>query len=452
MDDNKYKIYFNEDNQLIIEIQKDLKSGEIINLNKIIESDRKQSEFLKLSESWKQKQIKKLSEEISRELEEKISLKISNEKQKEISDLEKQILSKDEEIKSLNKTYELEIINKISEQKERLNKEIQELKFKISQLEESKFLEIDNEKLKIDSQYKEKINHLSNEINLKENYIKNIYEQFDLKLANEISKQKELFSEQINEKEEKIALLQQENEFFKREKKSMNIKTLGNDLEKWCEIEIKNKLVSILDDVKLSSAKMNDHEKADYLFEIISKNDSKFKIILEMKSELPDSINTKTNEYHCSKLIKDALKEKADVAILVTELELHEDFMFRRYENNEIDVYWVRPYGLIYLLSILRMIYLKYSFIKEQDFEFKKKEQILKDFEDFKENILNNSLKHIETNILDIKKANEIIINQTSKIEEACRVLIDKHISTIKNKIDDFKIENKIFKKLEKNK
>ncbi|MGI6771251.1 MAG: DUF2130 domain-containing protein [Acholeplasmataceae bacterium] len=82
--------------------------------------------------------------------------------------------------------------------------------------------------------------------------------------------------------------------------------------------------------------------------------------------------------------------------------------------------------------------------------KFKDRIEILNEFEQMKSQILDNSLRHIQTKLNEISKETENIESANNKIKEALRIVLETHINTVINRITNFEI-NKIIKKTETN-
>ncbi|QQY77960.1 DUF2130 domain-containing protein [Mycoplasma mycoides subsp. capri] len=113
--------------------------------------------------------------------------------------------------------------------------------------------------------------------------------------------------------------------------------------------------------------------------------------------------------------------------------------------NDYKDMFVIRPMYFISFLGVLETIALKYKDLKlnklQQEIMFKEKQDILDEFEEFKNNLLDNALKHIDTKVNEINKSAENIKKEANKILEATELVINKHLNTVKNKINNFKIE-----------
>lgn len=101
------------------------------------------------------------------------------------------------------------------------------------------------------------------------------------------------------------------------------------------------------------------------------------------------------------------------------------------------------------LLSLIRRIFLKQQEIKQLDIQFKTKEEIKKMFDDFRNNLLENSFKNMTSKLENIQKSADIIIKNAKSILDDKETIVSTHMNTIKNKIEGFKLERKL-EKLEK--
>ncbi len=298
--------------------------------------------------------------------------------------------------------------------------------------------------LKIENQYKEQLNQRLAQIEALK------AEQAKLKLEHEVS-----LNEKLKDLTQAVHVKDKELETLRREWGSRNVKNIGENLENWCYEQYKN--VSLFgfktstfekDNVVVRSEGDTKGTKGDYIFKVY--NDSNHSILLtsamvEMKSEALESENKKKNADHYKKLHEDRVKKNLEYAILVSELEYNVEsdapiFVVDQYEK----MYVVRPQFFVTLLGIIESIGLKYADIiteKEAErIEFKESLEILEAFEAFKEEILNNSIRHIGTQMENIRKRTETIISSADAIKESTRIVLDTHLNTIKSKIESFSI------------
>jgi hypothetical protein len=147
-----------------------------------------------------------------------------------------------------------------------------------------------------------------------------------------------------------------------------------------------------------------------------------------------------------------ASRKGCEYALLVSELEWESVNDSPIKKVNEYDkMYVVRPQYFVIFLSIVSALGLKYKDILTKHnierIQFKDIEDIMNEFEEMKSNILDKSLKYLETEVSEILKNAENIHKLSKVIMEAAENIIQKRLSTIKNKIDGFNI-NKINKKI----
>lgn len=198
------------------------------------------------------------------------------------------------------------------------------------------------------------------------------------------------------------------------------------------------------------TTKAIENTKPDFLFQVIDNIDNSIlsSVIIEAKTQNSDSSRKNSDFYN--KLESDRKKNNCEFSLLITELEPDDAFIIKKVNDpNYENMFVVRPTYFITFLSIVRLFSLKRKDLKIIEINFKNKKDILDEFEKMKNQILDNSIKHIDTNVTTILKSSEIIKNNIAKIEEAANTVIEKHLKTIKNKIESFEI-NRINKKIEK--
>ncbi|MGZ9428493.1 DUF2130 domain-containing protein [Mycoplasma sp. 1012] len=232
-------------------------------------------------------------------------------------------------------------------------------------------------------------------------------------------------------------------------KKNVNIKLIGEDLENWIISQASENLSFDNNCSFYKDNEVKDHTKADFLYDIYSRNNNKKllgKIIIEAKSQ-GETGNKKNSDYY-DKLKRDQTKKQADFAILVSELEPEKDFLISKvfdYEN----MYVIRPAYLIPFLSLLKHFIMEREKIADAEITFQEKKDILEQFDKMKNEILDNSLKHIRTQTEKILKNAETIEKNAKEIKESISLVVDIHLNTVKNKIENFAIQ-KITKKIDK--
>ncbi|MDY0277725.1 MAG: DUF2130 domain-containing protein [Acholeplasma sp.] len=331
--------------------------------------------------------------------------------------------------------------------------EIATLNEKLTNLQQRIKSEIERETLKVSQTLQTTIQQKDNEINV-------LKEKIDTKIAEhklELTETENLLKEAIADKTREL-------EQIKREKSSRNVKTIGEELENWCNEQFKSvKLFGFKtstwekDNTPIKSANETKGTKGDYIFRVYNNDEQNIELVsamCEMKSESLESENKKKNSDHFKKLDEDRNKKNLQYAILVSELEYNVEtdapiFVVPEYEK----MYVVRPNYFITLLGIIESIGLKYSeLITQKTLEkinFKDSQMILDEFEEFKENLLRNSIKNINKNLDDIKvKANKII-GEANEIIGFADIIINSHLNTVRNKIEGFSIRS-LNKKIQK--
>lgn len=335
------------------------------------------------------------------------------------------------QIQALSDKYEIDLKNERDNNALKLKNAINE--FKLG----SEYLGLINEKEKLSLQLANLENKHKNDLELQE-----------MKLLN---------SDEFKAKDEKIKYLEDEINLLKRNKSLMGIKVLGNELENWSLHQYQNQLGLIFPDSNFVHARNIDGTLPDFIFTVYDqplinlKNDQEkqthliSKTILEMKTEMPDSqsSNLKSNAYHLKKLESDRLKNNADYALLVTELEKEHEFVIYidpQYPN----IFIVRPSYFIYLLMLIHNFAIKDLELKRQlnneKIFFNDAQDILKTFRELQNGLIDETIKNIRNNVEDIVKQAEKLEDIASKINKSANVVLTKHLNTIVNKIDNFPI------------
>lgn len=169
-----------------------------------------------------------------------------------------------------------------------------------------------------------------------------------------------------------------------------------------------------------------------------------------MKSEgiATDDKNKHKNADFLNKLEKDRINNNANLAILVTELEKEDNFLIKKdpaYPNIII----ARPSAMVPILQMIRMIALKFKNENLENIEFREKSEINREFEELKLEILNNSIANINKNLESILSEVIKLRKSADNIEDAARIILNTHLNTVRNKIENFKIK-KILKDMDK--
>ncbi|MGY6171743.1 DUF2130 domain-containing protein [Candidatus Mycoplasma pogonae] len=290
------------------------------------------------------------------------------------------------------------------------------------------------------------INDLKKEKEILEKSLNNQVKIKELEFEKKLLEVKQLETEKH---QAKIDELTNEIEQLKR-LRSTNSKIMGEDFEKWVDEEYNNSL-GVLDDTAFNKITINKNgQKADFLFEVFdtSQNvkNTLAKVVVEVKTQSQNG--TKKNSDFYAKLQKDKQNENAEYALLISELEPNDNFIIKKINEYE-NMYLVRPSYFITFLSLVRTLSLKRKEIIKANLEFYKKQDILKQFEIFKEDALNKTINSLENKVADIQKHNIKILEATHKIDDLTQDILTKIIERFKNKINKLSI-TKIANNIEK--
>lgn len=241
-----------------LRLEEDAQKGSIIDLNDVMELDT--SSILKLIEDGRDKVY---DEKVKQALADQHKLLKSEEENKLLS------LKNDKELELTKQKQEL--LSNINN----LNNQIDVLKTKL--LEQAKSIQLETE-----AKFNKEINELNNQINKlkseKENQ-KNLFEQTlssklleeELKLTKEFGKEKEELQKVISEQESDLNKL-------RLSKDSLNVKMLGENLEKWCEQEFVSSTLSMLPNVSFYKDTKGE-TKADFIFKVYLSGEEKLNLM-----------------------------------------------------------------------------------------------------------------------------------------------------------------------------
>ncbi len=429
-------------NSTEIELLEDAKKGDIIDLatlNKVdvsflqnLINKEKEIEFRSMLE----KELKAQNEKHTLEIQ-KIKLECESENNE---DKQKLI----DKINQLNS--EIEKMNSIKDSDLRLAKE------QIKNSYENKISTLENDKKLIESKYEvEKMKEIDKVKQIKDEEISN------LKL--ELSKVDIKVSEAVQNKEKemnaKIKELEAQNNSLTFAKSMVGIKDLGENLEQWCDNQYQEHAIYgfencewIKDNIAVEDELDSKKTKGDFIFKVYADSSKKentllTSVLLDMKDKNPNSTSKNKNSEHYKKLDTDRRKKKCDYAILVSNLErdraVNDAPVFRVSEYDKM--YVVRPEYFMTFLSLLASLSVKYaSYITTERKDLINKEEAIKMFEDFKEEILVKSFSSLNKSIEDMLKKAQTIQSSANDIIDECRKIQDKTLEKLKKKITDFKI------------
>lgn len=443
----------------ILELAEDSQKGDQIDLY----------ELTKIDTSFIEDVIEKGKDEVYNNKINEYRKVIQSENKVEINKLlsEIEILKKEYENNFLVKAQELE--KKYQEKLNMLQQEITKLESENNNVQQTfddrlKF-KLKEQELELEKKYQETIIQLKNNLELSQqtfNYQLNDQKnKFELKLIEEIDKQKEQAREELQKKDEQILTLT-------RQKALLNVKQTGENLEEWCNNEILSYMQSGLfnctwqkDNVVVKELGEEKGSKADFIFKIYANelhrpNELLASICLEMKDENPDSLNRKTNSSYFKALNKNREKKECQYAVLVSNLEMDSPNLPPIYKAVDYEnMYVVRPAYMMTFLNMIVSLTTRFSKIilsnEDNILELKTKNEIIDLFENIKYTYLDKPLASLKGQLDDIIKKTATIRESANTIDEICEKIRTTYINQIEEKINKFtlKFDKKIVNRLE---
>ena len=460
-----------------LELMEDAKAGDYIKLTDVISVDT--TSINALIEKEKENVIARRIDEAKRNL----TTELKSKEKDKIHDLEKshneELLKLQNKIRDLNNEYDklknsldLQITNAKSElervklqeindlnssHKDQLVKKdatIQDLQNKIVTLNTTKETEIKNAKLELEREKEEQINSLNSNI-------QSLKQQLDSK-----DKEKEIALFKLKEeKDEEYRTLEKSKEEIEQkfqnlslQKSSLNVKKLGEELERYCDEEYRTASMAgfeYCEWYKDNTAIKNEDDikgtKADFIFKVYSSNEFNesnllASVCLEMKNESNVSSNKKKNSDHYKKLDEDRNKKGCEYALLVSELEWDtiNDSPIKKVPGYE-KMYIVRPQYMIVFLSFVYSLANKFKDLlnttNKEKLELKASLDLVAEFEKLKETYLDKPLEALNKSIEQIRANNNQIISYANKNEVELKKIIEERINTMREKIERFNIK-----------
>ena len=382
-----------------------------------------------------------------------------NEFEREIKTREKQF--QDDKEKTL-KIQEAELKNETAKEINKRDIEINELKNKLkssetditTKLEKKYSKELSNKTLEIvDLKNIIKLKEKEEELKIKNALVEKEKEISELNTKIETTKNEHILKEQnLKEKyEDKIKDKDEQIAYYKDFKAKQSTKMIGESLEQHCNNEF-NKLRPLFKNVYFE--KDNDVKtgsKGDFIFREFDESGTEIiSIMFEMKNEADETATKHKNEDFLKELDKDRKEKNCEYAVLVSLLEIDNDY----YNVGIVDVshkynkmYVIRPQFFIPLITLLRGASLN-------SLQFKKELQIIQnqniDISHFEENM--NSFKesfsrNYQLASAKFKKAIEEIDKTIDHLQKTKEALLssENNLRIANNKADDLTI-NKLTK------
>ncbi|MEE0888190.1 MAG: DUF2130 domain-containing protein [Candidatus Saccharimonadaceae bacterium] len=360
-----------------------------------------------------------------------------------------------------NNEFDLEVENRLHAIKESNRKDLEIVKQKTAGLYERKLDEKNQEVLEVK-------NHLENKIRDLQTKLDNakLEQQLAVELATKqveknlnesklslktmaIEKQNELLALEDRYKY-KIEQLVTERDFYKDLKQQLSTKMVGETLEQHCEREFnkiraagfKNAYFGKDNDARSGS-------KGDFIYrECDDDGNEIISIMFEMKNENETTATKHKNEHFFKELDKDRNEKKCEYAVLVSMLELDNDYYNAgivdvSYQSGFNKMYVVRPQCFIPIITILRNAALNTIEAKAELAQIRNQNIDITNFEaklnQFKEKFALNS----DRATTNFKKAIEDIDKSIKNLEDTKEALLRtiKNFDAANNKLDDLTIK-----------
>ncbi len=413
------------------------------NYNSILKQIRDQEFYSELKnreqqfENEKKSAITIAKNEIDKTMNEKI-----NSLNLEILKLKNELKTKDELQSSILTNTKINTENQYKDEINKLNLTISKLEQDIKYndtIHKSKIDEIVSQKEKNITDLKNKIELDGKEYKLKEQSLKDNYEN------------------KLKTKDEMIA-------YYKDLKAKQSTKMIGESLENHCYAEF-NKLRPLFknayfekdNDVKTGS-------KGDFIFRDYSDENEEFvSIMFEMKNEADETTTKHKNEDFFKELDKDRKEKNCEYAVLVSLLEIDNDY----YNDGIVDVsykyekmYVIRPQFFIPIITLIRGAAINTLKYKKQLIEIQNQNIDISHFEEnmnaFKEGFsrnyrlasekFNKAIDEIDKTIDHLQKTKEALLSSENNLRLANNKAEDLTIKKLTNNNPTMK---KMFDELE---
>ena len=384
-------------------------------------------------------------------------------------EFEKELLLREAEFKK-DKENSIMLIeskakNKLIEEVSKKDLEINELKLNIKNIKENTKSKIENEYLEKLQEKELKLKELESKIKLiesnnkleikdaiilKEKEIDTLNNKIEINKNEFLLKEKNLkesYEEKIKNKDEQIA-------YYKDFKARQSTKMIGESLELHCNNEF-NKLRPLFKNAyfeKDNEVSKATGSKGDFIFRDFDDDNTEIvSIMFEMKNEADETATKHKNEDFLKELDKDRKEKKCEYAVLVSLLEIDNDF----YNTGIVDMshkdekmYVIRPQFFIPLITLIRGIAIN-------SLEYKKELQIIQnqniDISNFEEN-MNNFKEGFSRNYRLASEKFKKAIDEIDKTIDHLQKTKDALLSSENNlRLANNKAEDLTIKKLTRN-
>ena len=246
--------------------------------------------------------------------------------------------------------------------------------------------------------------------------------------------------------------IQEELDYYKNFKSRSNIKLIGESLEQHCLAEF-NKIRALFTNPVVfdKDNEVIEGTKADFIYREFDNNGVEIiSIIFEMKNESDISATKHKNEDFLSKLDKDRTKKNCEYAVLVSLLEIDNEFYNTgiTIAHNYVKMFVIRPQFFLPLIMILRNSALNSLATKQALIEQQNRTLDITNFENKLQEFKEKIAKNYETAISKFAKAIEEIdktIDHLQKVKENL-LASEKQFRLANDKADELTIKKLTYK------
>ena len=248
----------------------------------------------------------------------------------------------------------------------------------------------------------------------------------------------------------KIEQLTTERDFYKDLKQQLSTKMVGETLEQHCEMEFNKIRATGFKNAYFS--KDNDASngsKGDYIYrETDDDGNEIISIMFEMKNENETTAKKHKNEHFFKELDKDRNEKKCEYAVLVSMLELDNEFYNAgivdvSYQSGFEKMYVVRPQCFIPIITILRNAALNTIKAKAELARIRSQNVDITNFEEKLNQFKDKFTKNSDRATANFKKAIEDIDKSIKNLEDTKEALLKtiKNFGAANNKLDDLTVK-----------
>lgn len=248
----------------------------------------------------------------------------------------------------------------------------------------------------------------------------------------------------------KIEQLTTERDFYKDLKQQLSTKMVGETLEQHCEMEFnKIRATGFKNAYFCKDNDARSGSKGDFIYrETDDDGNEIISIMFEMKNENETTAKKHKNEHFFKELDKDRNEKKCEYAVLVSMLELDNEFYNAgivdvSYQSGFEKMYVVRPQCFIPIITILRNAALNTIKAKAELARIRSQNVDITNFEEKLNQFKDKFTKNSDRATANFKKAIEDIDKSIKNLEDTKEALLKtiKNFGAANNKLDDLTVK-----------